>query len=148
MIDWFADRFWRWWFAFWRWRGRPWERHLRGRGLYPAYADWCGAFAVDRQGVVWFSAYPDNWSEPEPVVDRAIHFAVLAVATRRHAAIAHLRPERTATDIDCPTCHGLGYPRQLKPRHRHWIICQCGGLGWVPRDMAAPPAFPVSAVED
>ena len=52
-----------------------------------------------------------------------------------HAALArvssvvgfeHLRPQRKSTDPDCDMCNGTGvYEVQ-------GVICQCGGLGWVP----------------
>jgi len=137
MFEWLADRFYRW--RHDRRRGRPWERGPRARGLFPAYADWGGGMAVDRAGEVWYAEEPAGWAARGVVAEPDIRFAALAVAVLRHPEIAHLAPVRTAGDPACPTCHGRGYPAQLPPKLRYWIVCQCGGLGWVPTALANRP---------
>ena len=132
LFEWLADKFWRWRHS----RPRPWERGPRSHGLYPAYADWGAGMAVDRSGQVWYSENPDRWTNPALIEDPRIRFAALGVAVRRHPELAAVRPVRGPDDPVCPTCGGRGYPARLRPNLRYFFICQCGGLGWVPRELA------------
>ena len=137
-FEWIADRFYRWKYGRYRARERAWEAGPKAHGLYPAYQDWIGGFAVDATGDVWLSESPAEWGEPVRVEEPQFRHAALGVAVRRHKAIAHLTPERGVNDPICPTCGGRGYPAQLPPQHRYWILCQCGGLGWIPEGLVPP----------
>ena len=130
MFEWLADRYWRWRDS--RTRPRPWERGPRAHGLFPAYSDWGAGMAVDRDGEIWYSEDPEPWTNPGIVDDPSIRFAALGVAVCRHPELSHVRPVRQASDPVCPTCDGRGYPAYLSPRVRYYVVCQCGGLGWVP----------------
>ena len=134
MLDWLADKYWRWYYR--RSRARAWERGPRAHGVFPAYSDWGGGIAVDRRGEVWYSEQPSSWTNPAVVEDPAIRFAALGIAVGRHPELADVRPIRHANDPMCPTCRGRGYPAQLPPRLRYFVVCQCGGLGWVPAQLA------------
>ena len=138
LFEWIADRYYRWKHGRRRARARAWETGPTARGLYPAYCDWVGGLAVDAAGEVWFSEGPAEWTAPMRVEEPEIRHAALGVAVGRHKAIAHLRPERGPNDPTCPTCKGKGYPAQLPPNQRYWILCQCGGLGWIPHGGGPP----------
>jgi hypothetical protein len=46
--------------------------------------------------------------------------------------LASLRPVRPADAVTCPTCHGTGQPRLASGEVLTNIVCQCGGLAWIP----------------
>jgi hypothetical protein len=136
MFEWLADKYWRW--RCRQTRPRAWERGPRAHGLFPAYSDWGGGMAVDRTGEIWYSEEPAAWTNPGIVEEPSIRFAALGVAVCRHPELADVRPVRQpADDPVCPTCGGRGYPAQLPPRLRYFVVCPCGGLGWIPASLAA-----------
>ena len=125
---------------YWQWRSardearlRPWERRTWEAGLFPAYADWVGEFAVDADGHAWFVEHGGDWSARQPVEEIELQHVALAVAARRHAGARHLSPRRTPEDPTCASCGGVGR-MPLPPSARYKILCQCGGLGWIRRD--------------
>src|SRR5262245_59487346 len=142
MFDWIYDRYYRWKHGWPKPRSAKWERAARDRGLFPAFADWGGGLALDRTGEVWRSEEPDQWLNPSVETDHQLRFAALGIAVRRYPALSYLTPRRGPDDPVCPTCEGRGYPAKLPPKLRYWIMCQCGGLGWIPRAVAqlADPA--------
>ena len=148
MFDWLAERFWQWRVERDRHR-RAWEGAARARGLYPAYCDMSGAgIAVDRGGEIWYSESPETWTNVERVAEPDVRFAALGVALARHPELAHLRPQRGPDDPVCPLCGGRGSPVQFPPRVRRSIVCQCGGLGWIPARLVSTAAGTAGAYED
>lgn len=133
MFEWLADTFWRWRYS----KPRPWERGPRAHGLFPAYSDWGGGMAVDRNGEIWYSEDPERWTNPGIVEEPSIRFAALGVAVCRHPELAGVRPARGPEHPTCPSCHGRGYPAQLPAKLRYFVVCQCGGLGWIPAALAS-----------
>jgi len=101
--------------------------------------------AVDRNGEIWYSEDPERWTNPGIVEEPSIRFAALGVAVCRHRELAHVRPVRNANDPTCPGCHGRGHPDQLPARLRYFVVCQCGGLGWIPAELASSPLADSSA---
>jgi hypothetical protein len=95
--------------------------------------------AVDRSGEIWYSEEPAAWTNPAIVEEPSIRFAALGVAVCRHPELAGVRPVQQQGDPTCPTCGGRGYPAQLPPHLRYFVVCPCGGLGWVPAALAQSP---------
>ena len=124
--------------AFWRLRHRlkpeqpgPWHATVRAAGLYPAYADWMGAFAVDANGTVWFAPHPADWAQRERVHEpELMHVARIQAARWSPELLRHV-PVRGPDAELCPSCHGTGRPR-VSARYWGQLICECGGTGWVP----------------
>ena len=124
--------------AFWRLRYRltperpaPWHKDVLAAGYYPAYADWMGVFALDPSGAVWFAPHAEDWSAAERVTEAELcHVARVQAARWTVNAIPFL-PQRDQGAQTCPSCHGTGKPNTSA---RHWskVMCECGGLGWVP----------------
>ena len=137
MLDWLRDRYYRWKYGWPRPRPAAWEEAARRRGLFPAYADLGGGIALDRAGEVWYSEEPEVWSDPYVLDQPELRFAALGVALRRYPELAALAPRREATDPECPTCKGRGYAADLPPHLRYLILCECGGMGWLPARVAA-----------
>jgi hypothetical protein len=104
---------------------------VRAAGLYPAYTDWVGVFALDANGVVWFAGGADDWSDAERVQEPELIHVARVEAARWSAAMRVFCPTRGADAQACPACHGSGHP-PVSARYWPKILCQCAGLGWVP----------------
>jgi len=109
-----------------------WDVPVRERGFIPIFQAWVGAWALtpDHQPVF----LPDD--EPgaiEPIVDPRERNIALHRAAERYPELAHLRPQRSTSDPDCPHCEGTGQVRMSDgaeaPSNVH---CYCGNLGWLP----------------
>ena len=79
-----------------------------------------------------------GWDTPsvvEPVEDtphdRNLVHAARASAAERFPSISGLRPERGPNARTCPGCGGTGRLSAYADRFK-FLVCQCGGLGWLP----------------
>ena len=110
--------------------------------MLPLWEDWVGCIGLRRSGEIIFY----TWDEPSRLVpvgtggdhDRRMVFAARAQGARRFPSIAGLAPVRGPSARVCPGCGGTGKLRDLRGNgefaelaDRH-LVCQCGGLGWVP----------------
>lgn len=126
--------------AYWRLRAtlperfgrRAWLRDAREAGLYAGYADWMGVMAVDESAEVWFIPHGETWAAKKRVAELEIRHAVRAQAAKRYPRVKALRYNSPPEHDICPTCDGTGTPH-LPPSLRYRVVCQCGGLGWIPR---------------
>ena len=117
--------------------GEPeWVAAASRRGQFLAYADWVGIFTVDADGAVYFAERVDL-ADQFLVDDARLRNAARLAAAERTPALAHLRPVRGADDPDCPSCAGTGLV-PLPPGAEGTIICECGGLGWLPAGYVDP----------
>ena len=102
----------------------------RHRAL-PVYGDFMGYWMLTLRGELAF--VPDDAQgtielvRGLPVERSAIHVA-FAQAARRYPVLAPYCPQRIAADLTCTHCDGTGRIRGAPAN----IICQCGGLGWLP----------------
>ena len=131
IVELIRDRYHRWRAARYR-ASLPWVKRVREVGLYPAYSDWIGAFAVDAQGGVWFTEHGRNWGEREAVAEPELQHVVRGVAALAHPHVVALRQRRAEDARTCESCKGRGVMYDLPAHLRHRVVCQCGGLGWVP----------------
>ena len=100
--------------------------------VLPLWTDWMGCVALRPTGQVVFFA----WDDPEKVEpvgaggdhDRRMVHAARAEGSRRFPAIAGLAPVRDASARVCASCGGSGKLASVAEN----IVCECGGLGWVP----------------
>ena len=102
----------------------------RRHGVLPLYTDFMGCFGLRPSGECLFIA----WDDPSRAVEVRLglpDFQVIHVArvrgALRYPEIPGIMPERPADARTCPSCHGSG---GVHPQPN--IICECGGLGWVP----------------
>lgn len=121
-----------------RWMGRfggvaaprTWKDEARERGLVPVMdIDWETLYAIDPEGRVVRSEWTD-WRDVREETDPRARHIVLAQAALRDPEMVHLRPARKPDDPDCTACEGTG---TLAGSRR---ICECGGLGWLPAEVA------------
>jgi hypothetical protein len=106
-------------------------RAARQHRALPLWEDWTGCILLRPTGDLSFVA----WDRPERTEemgasqpDREMAHAARAIGSRRFPAVAGLAPQRTASARECPSCHGTGRVDAAPPN----IVCQCGGLGWLP----------------
>jgi len=98
----------------------------------PLWTDWVGCIALRPTGLLVFFA----WDEPEKVepvgaagdYDRRMVHAARAEGSRRFPNIVGLAPVRDAAARLCPSCGGSGRLASVPES----VVCECGGLGWVP----------------
>jgi hypothetical protein len=98
MFDWITDRYYRWKHGWPKPRSAGWERAVRARGLFPAFADWGGGIALDRSGQVWRSEEPDQWLNPMVETDPQLRFALPAAARDSSANLLSLHLAQALTD--------------------------------------------------
>lgn len=100
-------------------------------GLLPALLDMGGCLGILPSGAVGAL----DWDEPGRVRDvddarlRAIAYHRAAL---RHPALGALAPRRGEDAAPCPACGGSGRCPGLPAGLADRILCECGGLGWVP----------------
>jgi hypothetical protein len=91
-----------------------------------------GWFALTAAGDV-VSAVHDPPNPLERVTDVRLRNSVFYEASRRYSDLAHLAPQRTAGDQNCPHCRGTGRVVLSDGRDAPAnVVCYCGGLGWLP----------------
>ena len=104
----------------------------RTHSALPLWTDLVGCLALRPTGeLIFFS-----WDDPRALTellntdyDRRLIHAARALGSRRYPGIAGLAPAREASARICPTCHGSGRIPDVPDN----VICECGGLGWVPQ---------------
>jgi len=107
-------------------------RFARLHHVLPLWTDWVGCIALRPTGQLVFFA----WDEPERVEpvgaagdhDRRMVHAARAEGGRRFPRISGLAPVRDASSRVCPSCGGSGKLGSVPDN----VVCECGGLGWVP----------------
>jgi hypothetical protein len=107
-----------------------WREEAVHRRLLPVYSDWECWYALTEQGEPVYAG-EEGWNGLQPLTNRRHRFVVFAIAAATYPALANLRPVRKPEDPTCETCGGTGRPR-LPPGVENSIICECGGLGWIP----------------
>jgi len=113
-----------------------WREEAISRRLLPVYSDWECWYALDELGEPVFAG-EEGGKSLQPLTNRRHRFVVLALAAARYPALASLRPVRQPDDPTCQTCGGTGRP--TLPPDVDNIICECGGLGWIPAGSALGP---------
>ncbi len=107
-------------------------RFAQQHHVLPLWTDWMGCIALRPTGQLVFFA----WDDPEKVEpvgaagdhDRRMVHAARAEGGRRFPTISGLAPVRDASARVCASCGGSGKLASVPED----IVCQCGGLGWVP----------------
>jgi hypothetical protein len=107
-------------------------RLARLHQVLPLWTDMGGCIALRPSGQLVFFAWDDP-EKLEPVGAAEAHdlrmvHAARAVGSRRFPSIAGLAPVRDSSARVCPFCGGSG-KLVFVPDN---IVCECGGLGWVP----------------
>lgn len=98
--------------------------------LLPALLDSGGCFGLHPSGEVM--SFP--WDEPrvlrsEP--EARVRNIVVYRASLKYPSLAALVPHRPANAVTCPSCGGSGRCLDLPVRLAEYVVCSCGGLGWL-----------------
>jgi len=113
--------------------------------VIPVYSDWTETcFALTDEGDVVHS--DTSWENAQRLTNSRYRHIVLAQAAARYPELSELRPVRQPDDPDCRSCGGTGVVRVGEKKYDDFI-CECGGLGWYPRNASwsrsstAPAAY-------
>ena len=121
--------------------GEPKARAVAAKhGLLPILMDWTAFVGLSPEGEMKWVNYdaphdPRGIETTEAAVSlqRLRHLALIQGAGR-YPELAFLRPERTSDSVECPSCHGTGVPLISGKAAPHSVVCECGGLGWIPAE--------------
>jgi hypothetical protein len=69
--------------------------------------------------------------EPTPIVSLRWRDLVVLSGARFYAELQPILPRRAPDDRGCPTCGGTGKV-ELGGKAYADVVCECGGLGWIP----------------
>jgi hypothetical protein len=106
------------------------ESAARARNQRVVLSDWAGIWTVGEDGTPYFSERTDLVDQVEVQELKGRNMA-RALAAERYPDMARFRPVRSNTDLDCSTCGGTG-KIALPSNAQGQLICECGGLGWLP----------------
>ncbi|CAN5856250.1 hypothetical protein BH20ACI4_BH20ACI4_24210 [soil metagenome] len=78
----------------------------------------------------------DNLADQKLETNQRTINGILNQGIKKYPELKELMPIRSANDIDCPSCNGTGIDPIAKELNLiDNIICWCGGLGWIPKDL-------------
>lgn len=105
--------------------------------LIPIYSDWTTTcFALTDEGDAVYS--DGSWEKAQRLTNVRYRHIVLAQAAARYPELSEIRPVRQLDDPVCRSCGGTGLVR-VGDRTYDNFICECGGLGWYPKNSVLEP---------
>ena len=113
-----------------------WEDAAKRMDQRAVYADWMCIYTIAEDGITYYSARVDLTDQAQLTDAKHINI-VRHLAAERYPELAHIEPLRTPDDPDCSSCGGTGVPDLPAEVPRDRIICECGGLGWIPAGYVA-----------
>lgn len=102
--------------------------------VLPLMIDWSGFFAIDNTGTIFLYTL-DNLDNPAIENDERIRNTVLFRGSMQYPELVDFVPTKTDSDIVCPHCNGTGIFNDLPTTLQESVICYCGGLGWIPKNV-------------
>ena len=96
----------------------------------PLSSGWVETEGIRTDGTLVQWSTEGEYSGTRPVDDPLVRHQLLGQATREHPSVVCLAPMRAAEDLACVPCGGTG-----RYEHLPVVLCICGGLGWVPREL-------------
>ena len=103
----------------------------RRHDVLPLWNDFMGCIAIRPDGEVVFFSWDDVGAlevVAEIGPDQAMVHAARGFGSRRFPMLAGIAPARGPEARTCGTCKGEG----VIPGVPENVVCECGGLGWVP----------------
>jgi len=114
--------------------GQPEVAAARAHHALPFWRDIGGCLLLQPNGTILGLEW-DNPSLVDSVADtprdRKLVHAARASAAERFPDISGLRPERGPDVKICPSCGGTGRLTRFGEPPVN-VVCECGGLGWIP----------------
>lgn len=107
--------------------------HVRKHCILPLVIGWVETIGITTDGrICRFSADGElrDYEGLRDVDDRAMLIHALLVASRVVPQLESLRPIRPQDAVNCAACDGRGWYASHPE-----VICSCGGVGWLPRDV-------------
>jgi hypothetical protein len=104
--------------------------------LIPIYTSFETCFALTDEGDVVYS--DGSWEQAQRLTNSRYRHIALAQAAARYPELIEIRPARQPDDPECRTCGGTGLVR-VGGKTYDEFICECGGLGWYPKNSVLEP---------
>ena len=102
-------------------------------GALPLIQGLGGGYAIRPDGEI--ISFP--WDDPSDVqVENDVRMRNMALyqGSKEYPELSVLIPSRPPDALECPYCKGTGTVADLPAdfKFREYIVCYCGGLGWLP----------------
>jgi hypothetical protein len=111
-------------------------RKISGKiNVLPLAFDLCAAFGLQADGTIIFFTFDEPF-EINVIENQKIINMVYFDAAKKYSELAELMPVRNPDSIVCPDCDETGIYKEFA-NHKtlsKFIRCNCGGIGWLPRD--------------
>lgn len=104
--------------------------HVVQHGAFPLLLEWTETLGIKPDGSLIRWSTEGEYDGARPVDDAHDRHVVLAVASKEHRELAGIAPVRTEGALICRGCIGTG-AIEGGPE----LLCLCGGLGWIPREL-------------
>jgi len=118
------------------------RRHANELQLLPALLDMGGCIGLRPDGevvsFVWDEPYALR-SERDPPIRNIAYYQ----ASLKYPELVLLIPERPPDATICPFCDGSGKPLGIPKSELKNFTCYCGGLGWLPKQIASTDGSPL-----
>ena len=98
--------------------------------MLPIFLEMGGFYAIKEDAQVVSFTWDDPHTmrvETEPRIVNMVHFR----ASNDFPDLIKLKPEKGPGAKTCSSCGGTGKFKASLPAYEN-IVCQCGGLGWLP----------------
>jgi hypothetical protein len=104
--------------------------------VLPLYLEYSGAFGIRSNGAFFSFSYKKPYEIRTEYNQREVN-GILYKGVKKYPELQELMPIRTDDSIECPDCNGSGiHPMNEKLGFsEEAIVCYCGGLGWIPKDV-------------
>jgi hypothetical protein len=103
--------------------------------VLPLMLDMGGCYALQPDGEV-ISFLWDDYKTIRPENDSRIRNIALFQGSKKYDELLALIPEKPADAVQCSSCVGTGVEPFSAKNGIDNLVCYCGGLGWVPRELS------------
>jgi hypothetical protein len=106
--------------------------------LLPLYLDWTAFIGLAPTGELVLAEYEAPFATKNAEVAEAgrwkagIRHLAFAAGFIRYPHLTWLQPVRTSDAVVCTTCSGTGRPSFGGEPAPENVLCECGGMGWLP----------------
>lgn len=113
-----------------------WREEAVRAHLIPIYSSFDTYYALTDDGNIVYCF--GSWEEAQTITNTRYRHIALAQAAAQYQELCEIRPVRQADDPACRSCGGTGLVR-VGDKTYDEFICECGGLGWYPKNSVLDP---------
>ncbi|MDX2043859.1 MAG: hypothetical protein SF097_21770 [Acidobacteriota bacterium] len=107
----------------------------RELGLLPLMFDMSGCYAIRANGEIVSFLYDDKRDLRLETDPRILNIALFQ-GSKKYPELNVLIPSKPDDAVECPHCDGTGNEKWSAKHGLDFIVCYCGGLGWLPPETA------------